>query len=392
MKTAKSAIALLISVLFPLISVSSLKAQSPNPQKTLSVEGEWEQISASSDAWRVNNGRRMLVTRRGNGYEVKWWDGASWIKLSGNETRIVRTRLEYLAGGPGDRHGAGMPMPDSVKQQVAGQKVPINESFTLSADGLFLTQARDGRWVYWNTEETGQGKRYKYTHYEIKPGFYTATFKRISGPTAAPKAAPAPATQTAPAPPPAKKTATSPVAQVEARGDFYFLTKDGRKLTGAEAKKIPLEEGSKVVTGKGGHVRLILPDATTFTVGANSQIVIDKFVYDPDQSPKQVMVDLTKGVFRWVTGKTAPKYKAQMQVTLPVMAVGIRGTDFEAVVGPKGRGRVALYDGQLEITEKKSGFTFILNAGQMVTFTPDGKVSRPRKIKGAPLLDDEEDD
>jgi hypothetical protein len=127
-------------------------------------------------------------------------------------------------------------------------------------------------------------------------------------------------------------------------------------------------------------------------VGANSQIVIDKFVYDADRNPKEVMVDMTKGVFRWVTGKTAPKYKAQMQVTLPVMAVGIRGTDFEAVVGPKGRGKVALYDGQLEITEKKTGFTFILNAGQMVTFGPDGKVSRPRKAKGPQMHEDEEDD
>ena len=101
---------------------------------------------------------------------------------------------------------------------------------------------------------------------------------------------------------------------------------------------------------------------------------------------------MTKGVLRWVTGKTSPKYKPQMQATLPVMAVGIRGTDFEAVVGPKGRGRVALYDGQLEITEKKTGFTFILNAGQMVTFTPDGKVSRLKKIKGAPTLADDSED
>jgi ferric-dicitrate binding protein FerR (iron transport regulator) len=104
------------------------------------------------------------------------------------------------------------------------------------------------------------------------------------------------------------------------------------------------------------------------------------------------MVDMTKGVLRWVTGKTSPKYKPQMQVTLPVMAVGIRGTDFEAVVEPNGRGRVALYSGELEITEKKSEYTFILKAGQMVTFTPDGKVSRPKKIKGAKMVEDEEDD
>jgi hypothetical protein len=180
------------------------------------------------------------------------------------------------------------------------------------------------------------------------------------------------------------------VAQVEAWGEYYFLTKDGRKLTGAEAGKVPLEEGGKVVTGKAGHVRLTLPDDTTWTVGPNSDLVIDTFVYDADKTPQQVMVDMTKGVFRWVTGKTAPQYKPQMQVTLPVVAVGIRGTDFEAAVAPNGRGRVALYAGQLEITETESGFTFLLNAGQMVTFGPDGKVSRPKKIKGAKVLEDDE--
>ena len=390
MKNAKSLMVLLLALLFTIVSVSQILAQSANSQKPLTVEGEWEFISVNSDGLRPLIGKRLSITHRGDGYEVKRSD-ASPATYTGNETRIVNSFLEDLGGEPGDVHGAGSSIPDSVRQKVAGQKVPINKSYTLSGDGRFLQMALDARWLYWDTVRTGTGNRYKYTHYEIKPGFYTATLKRVSWP-AAPQAAPAPTRPTAPAPAAAKKTGTSPMAQVKARGEFYFLTKDGRKLTGAEASKVPLEEGGKVVTGKGGHVRLILPDATTFTVGANSEIVIDKFVYDPDQSPKKVMVDMTKGVFRWVTGKAAPKYKAEMQVILPVMAVGIRGTDFEALVGPKGRGRGALYDGKLEITEKKTGFTFILNTGQMVTFTPDGKVSRPKKIKAAPLLDDEGED
>ena len=172
MKTTKTAMALLISVLITIISVSPGLAQSANQQKNLSVEGEWEQISASSDAWRKNNGNRMTITRRGDGYEVKWRDSASGKILSGSETRLVRTFLEDLGGERGDVHGAGSAMPPAVQQKVAGQKVPINESFTLSADGQFLTQARDGRWLYWNIDTTGNQKRYSYSHYEIKPGFY----------------------------------------------------------------------------------------------------------------------------------------------------------------------------------------------------------------------------
>ena len=62
------------------------------------------------------------------------------------------------------------------------------------------------------------------------------------------------------------------------------------------------------------------------------------------------------------------------------MVLGIRGTDFEANVQPDGSGSVVLYFGQLEITEKKSGFTFLLNAGEKVTFGVDGSITRPIKI------------
>ena len=93
------------------------------------------------------------------------------------------------------------------------------------------------------------------------------------------------------------------------------------------------------------------------------------------------MATMTKGVFRWVTGKTAQHDPAQMKVTLPVIAVGIRGTDFEATVEPGGNGSVVLNFGKLEITEKKTGFTFVMEAGQKITFGADGSVSRPTSIQ-----------
>jgi hypothetical protein len=170
-------------------------------------------------------------------------------------------------------------------------------------------------------------------------------------------------------------------AQVESRGEFYFVTKDGRKLTGAEADKLPLDEGTRVVTGSDGHLRATLPDNTTFTVGPNSDLVIDKFVYDPASDSRTILASLSKGLFRWVTGKTARQNPAGMKVTLPVGTLGIRGTDFEVNVQPDGSGSVVLYFGQLEITEKKSAFTFLLNAGEKVTFGADGSISRPIKYE-----------
>ncbi|MCX5693181.1 MAG: FecR domain-containing protein [Candidatus Omnitrophica bacterium] len=328
------------------------------------VEGEWEAISANVPTLQKSIGKRLTIAREGDSYELKWLDGSGYT-YSGNDTRIVYTTLEDLGHLLED--GASTPLAYSVKQAVAGQKVPFDIVYTVSGDGSFLQESVDGIVYTWN-KETGQ-----LAHYKIIPGKYTLTFKRISGPALNKAQVSEPVSD--------NKTDTSAFAQVESRGEFYFLTKNGRKVSGEETSKVPLEEGTKVVTGKDGHVRMTLPDNTTFTVGPNSDLVIDKFVYDSDKSPEKIMVTMTIGVFRWVTGKTAQHDPTQMKVNLPVMAVGIRGTDFEATVTPDGSGSVVLYFGQLEITEKKTGFTFVLDAGQKVTFGADGSISRPMKIQ-----------
>jgi len=325
------------------------------------VEGEWEIVSVSSDTEKSMIGSKVSISRNGDSYEVKGINADSRPRIyTGNERRIVHTAIEDLIASE-DVHESSMPV--LVKSQLVGKQVPINYSFTLSADGNFLTREQDGKGFDWQTNtETGEVRNVKY---DVAPGYYKRTLKRVSLP--------------------AGKVEASAVAQVEFRGEFYFLTKDGRKVTGEEASKVSLEEGTKVVTGSDGHIKMTLPDNTTFTVGPNSDLVIDKFVYDPDKSPEKIMATMTKGVFRWVTGKAygdAAVYKdpAQMKVNLPVVAVGIRGTDFEATVAPDGSGSVVLNFGQLEITEKKTGFTFILNAGEKITFGADGSVSRPMKI------------
>src|SRR5690606_9486166 len=43
-----------------------------------------------------------------------------------------------------------------------------------------------------------------------------------------------------------------------------------------------------IETDGGGLVQILLADGTTFTVGPNSAITIDRFVYDPDANTAQV--------------------------------------------------------------------------------------------------------
>ncbi len=318
-------------------------------EDTQSLEGEWA-ITSSKYDWD-----RITIVRQDGGYNVKsntkgqpnLWEGF----YQGNATEIITSR-----NIPSENFAADYPAPVI---RALKDKITFRYKFTLSGDGRSVEFARDNLGVHYY-QNTGE----LYDHF-IAPFAVKTTFVRV-----------------AKSPPPVIHTAVSePInAAVVARGEFYIITKDGRKLTGKDVNQVPCEDGAKVVTGSSGRVQLLLPDETVFTIGANSEIEIDKFVYDTDRSPKTIIANVSKGIFRWVTGKTKPpKDPAEMKVTMPVVAVGIRGTDFEVTVNPDGSGMVILQFGQLEVTEKKSGFTFILDAGYKVTFNADGSVSRPIK-------------
>ncbi len=162
-------------------------------------------------------------------------------------------------------------------------------------------------------------------------------------------------------------------------GPVFWLTSDSQKVPIESGKPVFLNQ--HVITGEAGHLQVLLLDGTVFTMGQNSDMVLDDFVYDPASDQHTIMAKLTKGVFRWVTGKTARKDPASMKVILPVGTIGPRGTDFEATVLEDESGDVKLYSGQLEITETKTGRIFLMNAGETVTYGSDGIFSLPKKMQ-----------
>ena len=169
MRESKS-IALVATVLALCLLMVTGNIQTAKAESVLSVEGEWEIISTNFDSLKNHVGQRQSITRKGNGYEVKWLGSGNVETYTGSETRIVRTVLEDL-GSPlsGDT-------PPEVLRQVKGQKVPINLSYTLSADGNYMQRECDYIHMFYRS----QSKRFD--HYEIAPGYIKWTLRRVSGP------------------------------------------------------------------------------------------------------------------------------------------------------------------------------------------------------------------
>ena len=97
----------------------------------------------------------------------------------------------------------------------------------------------------------------------------------------------------------------------------------------------------EVQTGGRSQLQVLLLDKTTFTVGANARLTIDRFVYDPNRSARTLAASVTKGAFRFISGR--PDTAGSTSVRTPIASIGIRGTIFEGVVGEEA---VRIADGE----------------------------------------------
>lgn len=87
----------------------------------------------------------------------------------------------------------------------------------------------------------------------------------------------------------------------------------------------------EVQTGGRSQLQVLLLDRSTFTVGANARLTIDRFVYDPARGARSVGASVVKGAFRFMSGR--PDAKGSSSIRTPVATIGIRGTIVDGVVG-----------------------------------------------------------
>jgi FecR protein len=110
-----------------------------------------------------------------------------------------------------------------------------------------------------------------------------------------------------------------------------------------------------VRTGNRGMADLVFLDQTNLSVGPTSEVRLDKFVYDPTGSSGNVVIQATRGSFRWVTGSQA---KHAYQVSTPHGTLGVRGTTVELLVNKPGEDcvtKLRLVEGKAEYRIAKTG-------------------------------------
>ncbi|MBV9432937.1 MAG: FecR domain-containing protein, partial [Hyphomicrobiales bacterium] len=79
----------------------------------------------------------------------------------------------------------------------------------------------------------------------------------------------------------------------------------------------------RVRTTDAGSTQLLFPDQSTLNLGANSDMVIDEYFYDPAGKSGTMVASATKGVLRYVGGQIS--HTSGVTIMTPSAVLGIRG-------------------------------------------------------------------
>jgi hypothetical protein len=96
-------------------------------------------------------------------------------------------------------------------------------------------------------------------------------------------------------------------------------TATGRRLLEQEAAVF---SGDRIITGPNGEAQVKFRDDTRLVVGPNSMMTIDAFVFNDDDTARQISINAVRGAFRFITGNSP---KDAYSITTPTATIGVRG-------------------------------------------------------------------
>lgn len=118
----------------------------------------------------------------------------------------------------------------------------------------------------------------------------------------------------------------------------------------------------EIITEKKSRVQVILKDNTVVTIGPESTFVFDSYKFSGKDDSK-VEMHIDRGFFRSVTGKIGKLAPERFKVKTVSATIGIRGTDFSALVSDK-QEIISCYKGSIHVRYDNSDF--MIEAGNVL--------------------------
>ncbi len=104
------------------------------------------------------------------------------------------------------------------------------------------------------------------------------------------------------------------------------IERDGKRLPAPVGAAIQARDTVK--TGPDGSVGITFQDNSLLSAGPNSELVIERFVFDSTTHKGEFDTALKKGTLAVVSGKIVKQSPEAMRVKTPAAIMGVRGTEF----------------------------------------------------------------
>ena len=137
--------------------------------------------------------------------------------------------------------------------------------------------------------------------------------------------------------------------------------------------------GDSIFTEAASTAQILLMDQTTLTIGENSELVIDEFVYDPQTKIGKIISSVKIGTVKIITGEISKTNPDNLEIKTPTGSIGARGTEFAVVtesdtkstvvlLGPGVNNTLGMVPGNLRVTDGNINIDITQPGFQTVVF------------------------
>ena len=134
-------------------------------------------------------------------------------------------------------------------------------------------------------------------------------------------------------------------------------TNDNRILSAGD----PIYFNDTIIAGDNSKSQIILLDETVMMIGAGTELIIDEFVFNPEDVEGKITTTIKQGSIKVLSGKISETNPEDLVVKTPAGTIGTRGTEFQALVdeedgdskilliGPGPNNTLGLRPGEVEV-------------------------------------------
>ncbi|HEX5477257.1 MAG TPA: FecR domain-containing protein [Burkholderiales bacterium] len=124
------------------------------------------------------------------------------------------------------------------------------------------------------------------------------------------------------------------IGQIKTLSGAVHIERDGGQLPAAVG--MPVRERDRLVTGADGALGVTFIDNSLLSIGPDSTLALDKYVFNSTTHDGQFDASLNRGSLAVVSGDIVKQSPEAMHVHTPSSIMGVRGTDFLVRVLPAG--------------------------------------------------------